>query len=217
MLICFEGLDGSGKDTAICNLNKAVLNEQFPRLSKYQNTLITREPTNLGESGKKIISFLTNEIELDNQSRLELYINNRIEHSAWIRALQAPFKNSFDMMIFCSRYDLSTFAYQGAYGADPEDMYRRHNYNSDEGAIIPQLTFFLSANADTCLERIKKRKEQSEYFETLDKLKKISDSYINMIDFLRKKDNRKIEIIDAARTPEQVNKDILSAFSKLLE
>ena len=217
MLICFEGLDGSGKDTAICNLNKAVLNGQFPRLSKYQNTLITREPTNIGFSGKKIISFLSKKIELDNQSRLELYINNRIDHSMWIRSLQSPFDNNFDMMIFCNRYDLSTFAYQGAYGADPEDIYQRHNYNNIKGAIIPEITFFLSIDVNTCLERIRKRKEQIEYFETLDKLKKISNSYINMIDFLKKKDNRKIEIIDASKSPEQMSEDISVAFSKLLK
>ena len=206
LFITFEGIDGSGKDTQMINLIN-FLKEK----NKYLNIWTTREPTNLTNEGIKISEFLKSSKKIiDKKITTNLYVKDRLKHTKLIKNY---LKNSF---VLCSRYDFSTFTYQNVQGYDIEKLYELHKYNKKDGCIIPDLTIVFLIDEKTSLNRVKKRKNQKEFFEKEEFLKEVLKVQKETIKFLEKKDKRKIITINANCDIEKVRKDLIKKVSKFL-
>lgn len=194
MFIVFEGIDGSGKDTQL-----HIIAKHLKDRNKYCNVWVTREPTKITKSGKKVSQLLKTNITKNQATKY--FIQDRKEHSIIIKDI---LNHSH---VLSSRYDLSTYAYQITQGMDFDTLYKLHNY--DKEVIIPDITFVFNVNIDTAIDRIDNRNEDIEVFEKKDFLLKTINNYNSIINRIIEKDNRKIIIIDANQSVEKVTKDIL--------
>ena len=127
-------------------------------------------------------------------------------------------------MVLCSRYDVSTYAYQGSAGTW-HDMYKRHGYGNKGGVIIPSVTVFLDVTAERAMRRIQLRLERAagknqptrEAFESLPKLSRVVEGYRGAIGFLREKDpSRCILRVDAMGSRKEVLEQVMDALSNAL-
>lgn len=194
--LVLEGLDGSGKDAVLSRLLPRFYDESPGNalaLGKHQMVARTREPTSKSESGRWIQKKLSDGT-LGKESPAEVarhYVLDRRAHGALIRRLLTD-----GFVVLSSRYDLSTYAYQGAQGIPFGDLYGIHQYDRGH-ALIPDLTLYFDVGAKTALERIAKRGTALEYFEQESRLAATREKYLEAVDLLRKRDRRAIEIIDA--------------------
>ncbi len=200
-LIVIEGLDGSGKDTILSELLPQFYQEGNSSVlfrSKYQKVARTREPTQSSESGRWLIKRLVDGT-LGEATPYEVatnYIEDRVAHSKEIATLK-----NFGYLVLTSRYDLSTYAYQGSQGLDFEELYLKHQYGP-QGALIPDLTILVDVSVDTALSRIAGRSQTREFFEKKQWLEKIHRNYHQACEALRAKDGRCIEVVSGEGTRE---------------
>jgi dTMP kinase len=201
--IVFEGIDGSGKDTQFYLFTK-YLREK----NKHLGLLLTREPTKITESGKKI-SLLLKKNQISKEDALKYFIQDRIEHSKIIR------ENLKYFYVLSTRFYLSTFLYQFAQGISFEEIFKLHKFDDKEGVIIPDIIFYLKIDLETALSRIKSRGEDIEVFEN----KQFINNILKSEDLVLKKLQDKFKniiIIDGNKTPEEVHLDVIKHFKKFL-
>lgn len=137
-LFAFEGLDGSGKSTQLALLAEALKKEGY-------QVVATREPTD-GPFGRRIRQLLTNRGECSSEEELELFMADRRQH---VDSLILPALLE-GKIVMTDRYYLSTAAYQGAVGHDPNAILTAN----EAFAPPPDLCFFLSVPVHTGLLRI---------------------------------------------------------------
>ncbi len=193
LLIVFEGIDGTGKSTQISLL------EAFLRKHGYQ-VIATREPTT-GYFGKRIRELYRDRRNVSLEEELELFISDRREH---VETLIAPsLKNG--RIILCDRYFLSTAAYQGAAGLDPEMIIERNRFAPD-----PDLAFILEIDAEKSVKRITlSRGDQLNDFEQLESLKNVDKIFKRLhFPYIRR--------IDGSQSIEQVSACIRDHTIRLL-
>ena len=222
----FEGLDGSGKDSALNTIFNLFYEETGVSplfFSKYQNVLRTREPTLISSPGQKISQGLASKKILNwpIQETAKLFIADRQHHCQFIRRALSE-----KVIVLCSRYDLSTFAYQMAQGVTFTWMYDQHFYHQPMGCLIPDLTFYFRLSPETAWQRINKRQQpvgkngskesNKEAFEKRTFLEKTFHCYEKVVKELPKKDNRQIAVIDAERSIEKVKEDVISTVESYL-
>lgn len=160
--IVVEGLDGSGKSSQV-----DLLIDFLKKMGK--EVIITKEPTMDSESGRKIKQVLRKEIVMDDPLELQkLYVQDRDEHlkNKVIPALKEG------KYVVSSRYYFSTFAYGGSDGLDVEMLVELNN-----NFLQPDISIIIDVPAESCMKRIEGRGELKEYFEELEKLKKIREFY----------------------------------------
>ena len=105
-----------------------------------------------------------------------------------------PALNSGNIIVM-DRYYYSNMAYQGALGLDME----RIRSENEKFAPRPDLVMILDAPPKTGLDRIRnKRKEELNYFETLEYQEKVRQL------FLRMKDYDNVKILDGSGSLEEV-------------
>ena len=114
--IVFEGIDGTGKSTQI-----KLLANTLVKLG--HKVVLTREPTE-GVYGQKIRALYQNRSAVSASEELELFIKDRREH---IESVIKPALEAGNVVL-CDRYFLSTAAYQGGAGCDPETIFARHRF-----------------------------------------------------------------------------------------
>lgn len=208
LFISFEGIDGSGKETQIFNLFKEIKSDNSNFLgNKYSNIWLTREPTNITLSGKKIAS-LIREKQVSGKEASRLYVKDRIEHTKIIKEI---LKHS---LVLISRYDISTLVYQSVQLENLEDLYKMHKFDKEDGCIFPDVTIVFDLPAKIAFERLNKRDEEKECFEKLDFLEKARDKTFEVVDFLRKK-GRKIIIVDASKSINEVYGEMIFKLKEL--
>ena len=111
-LVAFEGLDGSGKSTQ--------LERQAARLRAAGHDVVaTREPTP-GPNGRRIRELAAAGERAPAPDELALFVADRREHVAEVIAPAL----ARGALVLTDRYFLSTVAYQGARGLDPERLLR---------------------------------------------------------------------------------------------
>lgn len=162
--IVVEGLDGSGKSTQVKMIGDYLK-------SRGISVLLTKEPTDNPPIGNLIRGVLKKEISLDPLSLQLLFFAERQEHlkNEIIPALES------DKWVVCDRYFHSTIAY-GAMDISFDWLAKM----SDWMFLKPDMTFFINVRPEICLERIKGdavRNGNTEFFEKLDKLKKVEANY----------------------------------------
>ncbi|EKO16627.1 dTMP kinase [Leptospira kirschneri] len=162
IFVVFEGIDGSGKSTLCRSLTEELIELGIPSVT-------FTEPTNL-ETGKYLRKFLRGEIELKKEEQIEAFLNDREES---LKQNILPALNS-DKNVLLDRYMYSTAAYQSGDDLSPEMILKK---NLNRNFKIPDLLFYLDLSPSIALERLNRRKEDKERFETLAQLEKIRSAY----------------------------------------
>ena len=216
--IVFEGIDGSGKTTIIEELSRIIpcipnqggfatieFNKEKINLSGnkiYLPIIKTREPVLGSENTNKIFNHLNSKKNKNNQYLLDCFIKDRYQHCQQIKELLK------ENNVFCSRYDLSTYAYQSDTKITFDNIYKKHNYGYENGVLIPDLTIYLDTNPNKSIKRIKKRGEEKGFYEKKNKLSIARGNYLKSVFFLRGKDGRKIHIVNSDRDITSVIKQV---------
>ncbi|HEX8311827.1 MAG TPA: dTMP kinase [Chthoniobacteraceae bacterium] len=162
-LLVVEGIDGAGKSTVARAL------AEHCRALGYHVTQ-SYEPTS-GQWGTLLRqSAKSGRLPLDEE--LELFIKDRVEH---VETLIRPALARGGIVIL-DRYYLSTAAYQGARGADPEEILARN----EEFAPKPDLVLLLDFDPAAGLERIRARGDRPDDFEGEQALVKVRGVFLQI-------------------------------------
>lgn len=156
-----EGLDGSGKSSQV-ELLVQWLKEQGKMV------MITREPTMDSQAGRTIKQVLKGELQMDALELQKLYVQDRKEHldNKVIPALQQG-----DWVV-SSRYAFSTFAYGYSDRLDVQEL-----ITMNARFLLPDVTIVVDVSPENCVKRIEGRGEEKEFFEQLEKLRKVNEVY----------------------------------------
>ena len=159
LLIIFEGIDGTGKSTQVQLLSEALTKHGF-------EVVTTFEPTD-GPFGKKIRSLFSDRASMSREEELALFMDDRRWH---VQELIAP-ALAAGKVVISDRYYLSTAAYQGAAGLDPERIIA----DNEDFAPVPDCVLLLEAPVAVGRHRIEElRQENTNDFEKEEVLRKVS-------------------------------------------
>lgn len=198
--IVFEGTDGSGKSTQLKTLVRS-LNERGVA------TYVTREPTD-SPFGAVLRSCLTGRIETDEHTIAAMFAADRLDH------IHNPVNGILKKLdegvtVFCDRYYLSSFAYNG--GFVPLDWVVELNAPA-RAALKPNLTVFIDIETETAMNRVARRGETDRY-ETLERQKAIRNNYLEL--FKRFPDEN-VVIVKSMEDKSETQKNIRAAVEKVL-
>jgi len=192
--IVLEGLDGSGQTS------QASLLRDFFIKKEYQ-VILTKEPTQDSEAGRKIKEILEKKIETEPLELQKLYAKDRKEHLE--KVIVPALKEG--KVVVSDRYFFSTFAYGTAHGADLDELIKLN-----ENFLYPDLTFLLKVSPEVCISRIEERGNSKTLFERKEKLAKVWQVYERLPKMFEN-----IEVIDGEKSIEEVSKDIKKVLSKI--
>ncbi len=164
LLIVFEGIDGTGKSSQLELLAAFLSKEGY-------DVVQTREPTN-GRFGQKIRLLYQRRDSVSADDELDLFLADRKEHVEEVinPALAAK------KIVLCDRYYLSTAAYQGGAGLDPNKIIQRNHF-----APAPDLALVFELDPAESIRRITERRGDTlNDFEQLDSLKKVDSVFKKM-------------------------------------
>jgi len=195
LLIVFEGIDGTGKTTQL-----TMLADKLTGMGC--NVVATREPTD-GKYGQKIRQLYVDRNACSPEEELSLFIEDRKEH---VNKVISPALASGKVVI-SDRYYLSTAAYQGAAGHDPEEILKQN----EAFAPQPDLVLHLVVPISVGVHRIKNlRNETLNDFEKEESLKKVSRVFDSL-------DRDYIKRVDATLKVEEVHECVMVHVQQLLD
>lgn len=192
VLICIEGLDGSGKTThahrLVRNLNKLGYKAIYTT-EPSRGTLGTYIRSSVLE-GKKRVPMVMEAV---------LFAVDRVEH------LEKDVKPALNdgIIVISDRCVYSSLAYQGAAGLDLEWIEEINSF-----ALLPDLAIYIDVSPEVVLKRIRRKKSVMEKLETQKKVEKFYLHYVN---------NGKLVPIDGAKTKNELEQDLLSLIMKFLK
>ncbi len=193
LFIVFEGIDGTGKSTQL-----HLVAEKLRQLG--YAVVATREPTN-GTYGQKISELFVDRSAVSHEEELELFIADRHQH---VQEVIAP-ALSDGCVVICDRYYLSTVAYQGANGMDPDLILKKN-----EHFPVPDLAIILEIEPAQGIHRIQnQRNEHPNTFEEEAYLQKVATIFAAM-------QQDYIEKIKGSDTIENVLRLVFEAVMKVL-
>lgn len=128
VLIAFEGIDGTGKSTQVQLAAEALTRRGFV-------VVTTREPTD-GPWGQRIRQLYKNRNSVTPEEELALFIADRREH---VQTVIEPALAS-GSVVLTDRYYLSTAAYQGAAGQDPDRIIAENEAFAPQPDLVMLLT-----------------------------------------------------------------------------
>jgi dTMP kinase len=193
MFIVFEGIDGTGKSTQL-----HLLAESLNRLG--YAVVTTKEPTD-GPYGRKIRELFVDRGSVSQEEELEFFIADRQQH---VQEVIAP-ALADGCIVLCDRYYLSTVAYQGANGIDP-DLIMSRNKSFPE----PDLAIILEIDPSQGIHRIKNlRNEHPNSFEEESNLRKVAAIFATL-------QHGYILRINGSDTIDKVHSSILGAVKRKL-
>lgn len=163
-LIVFEGIDGTGKSTQI------QLLAQYLR-ARGIDVAVDCEPTR-GPWGMKVREAALSGERLGIDEEIECLLQDRREH---VREFIEP-ALARGTWALLDRYYLSMMAYQGATGANVEDI-REWN---EAFAVIPDIAFWLDIPVEMALARMNARGNGHDAFENEPFLQACADIYSRM-------------------------------------
>lgn len=179
LFVVFEGLDGAGTTTQTQLMVEALRNSERPAIQ-------TREPSD-GPIGvlirqmlsMRVVSRLPQGFEPVNRESLALlFAADRLDH---VQNTVVPALHEGKVVI-SDRYYASSFVYQGDVDESEHfDVAWVRELNSR--ARRPDLTIFLEAPVDVCLERMGSR-AQRDIYETQEKLTRLHGRYAQVMSLL---------------------------------
>jgi dTMP kinase len=192
LLVVLEGIDGVGKSSALRAIRSAIEGSVCEVVS-------SREPTD-GPWGRRLRESAVLG-RLSPQEELELFIRDRRQH---VEELVRPALER-GAVVLLDRYYLSTAAYQGARGADPESVLALN----ETFAPAPDLVLLLDCDPLVSLERVRRRGGPADEFEKLGELQAVRRIFLSIRRSF-------IQVVDAARGPEFVGSECGQAVLQLL-
>ena len=209
LFIVFEGIDGSGKTTQIERLANYIRKKD-----KYQDVLLTREPTWRATNIKSILT-TSNDAYSGGLRCAEYFIDDRAEHvnSQILPALEQG------AYVLCDRFTLSTLGYQSTQRVDLSLLIQMHN---DRKIITPDLTFFVDTPVSVAVERRLKRGDPAEKFEKDTSFQEeLRNSYISIVEQSYNSPEGdlakligKVFTIYGNRSVEEINRNIFDVYSE---
>ena len=188
-LIVIEGIDGAGKSTLVKGLKSRL---------RGRKVVFSREPSG-GKYGRKLRELLQKGKEVDVEEEYRLFLLDRKNH---VRYFIKPWlKRGYAVVL--DRYYLSSAAYQGARGKDPEKILKENRIFAPE----PHLVIFMDLDPVEALRRKGKDKQRFEEVGFLHKVRQIYLSLLNSFPHL---------ILDASRPPELLLEEALKAIEPLI-
>jgi dTMP kinase len=193
-LVVLEGLDGTGKSTQLPRL--------AARLRARGHTVVeTREPFDCAP-GRRIRELAQRHEPVAPEDELALFMEQRRIH---VRERIAP-ALAGGAVVLSDRYFLSTVAYQGARGLDPEALLAA----SEAEFPLPDLALLLELPTALGLARVASRGAPAEpAFERADFLARVHAIFTAL-------DRPYLERVDASGTPDAVESRIATAVSRRL-
>ncbi len=140
-LIVFEGVDGSGKSTQLRLLAETLREGHVAHL-------VTKEPTD-GVFGRRIRAMARSGELVAPEEELRWFLEDRREHVA---AVLRPGVET-GQIVLSDRYFLSTVAYQGARGLDPQQLLAQ----AEAEFPLPDLALIFELDPDAGLARVQAR------------------------------------------------------------
>lgn len=194
-LFVLEGIDGTGKTTLSHMLAERLVREGYA-------VELTREPSD-GVWGRRIRESFLASARLGLQEECALFLLDRKDH---VTQVILPSLRSGKVVV-CDRYYFSTMAYQGARGANVEEI----RIENEQIAPVPDMVFYLQLKPERALQRIQElRGDIPNNFESLEYLRKVAAIFDAMdFPFFR--------CIDADRPLNAVLQDILREVMSCLE
>ena len=190
LLVAFEGLDQSGKQTQAELLRDRLISNsrtvQLLSVPDYQTTI-----------GAEIGRALRGEREYTADVMQLLYVANRYEWKSEITRATAA-----GVVVVCDRYLASSIAYGEAQGLDPEWLSDIQKYLPE-----PDITFLLDIPPEISAKR--KIADRDRYERDLSLLSRVRDSY------QRQAVGANWVRLDAVRPPEVIGDDVWRAVSAL--
>lgn len=206
MFITFEGIDGSGKSTALDKLKKYI-KQNFD----VDNFVFTREPggTGLKECEKIRELILEKENEIDPFTEALLYLSSRKMHVD--RLIKPSLKKN--KIILCDRFYDSSFAYQGSGREIGLEKIEELNMKVLDN-FKPDYTFYFKIDFETAMNRMIKNNKELDRLEQENKdfFKRSIDAY----DFLSKRDNERYIVIDATQSIDDVASEVIKKFNEII-
>lgn len=199
--IVFEGTDGSGKSTQLKLLVKYLE-------AKGVNAFLTREPTD-SPFGAILRSCLTGRIDTDEYTIAAMFAADRLDH------IQNPVNGILKKLdegvnVFCDRYYLSSFAYNG--GFVPLDWVVALNETARK-LLKPDLTVFIDLAAEDAMKRVVRRGE-TERYETVERQKQIRKNFYDL--FERFPDER-VVIVKSREDKNETQSAVRAAVEEVLK
>lgn len=196
ILVTIEGIDGAGKTT-----HSNMLAEYLKGKGYEVESL--REPTN-GFWGMKIRDLTKHGRNVTPKEECQWFLKDRMEDVQ--NNINPALKDG--RIVIMDRYYYSNMAYQGALGLDMN----RIREENEKFAPRPDLVMILDVPPKKSLARItENRKEELNYFETLDYQSKVREMFLSMKSY----DN--VEVIDGNRGLKEVQEEVRKLVGKLLD
>lgn len=206
MFITFEGVDACGKSSIIL-----ALKEHIAKKYDINQFVFTREPggTNLNVSERIRELILDNKSKIDPLSEALLYLSSRSIH---IQQLIQPALEQKKIVI-CDRFIDSSIVYQGNARNLGMDKIEKLNLMVANNTL-PQYTFYLKIDAKTSLKRMQKENRHFDRMENEGEafFQKVIEGY----EYLQKRDQHRFIVIDASKNLDDVLKDVIKIFDKIL-
>jgi dTMP kinase len=192
--ITFEGIDGSGKTTALRFVEQHLREQQIP-------LLVTREPggTAIGREIRGVL-LTTSHRAMTPATELLLYAADRAQH---IQELILPALNE-GKVVLCGRFTDATLAYQG-YGRGFDLTWIETLMQFATGGLKPDLTVLLDLEVAQAQERLHQRNQHRLVAqdrleaEELEFHERVRQGYLE----LARREPQRIKIISAAGTIEE--------------
>lgn len=193
-LVAFEGIDGSGKSTQLARLAASLR-------ASGREPLSTREPTE-GAYGQRIRAMARSGETVDPRTELQWFMADRREH---VDEEVAP-ALAAGRCVLTDRYTLSSVAYQGARGLNPEQILLA----CETEFPVPALVILLELGAGAGLDRVRARGGVAEpSFEQADFLEEVQRVFASLACSY-------VERVDASGTPDTVHAAIIEACNRRL-
>ncbi|MGL5204770.1 MAG: dTMP kinase [Metamycoplasmataceae bacterium] len=207
MFITFEGLDNSGKTTAIKRLF-----EYLKENNMEGDYVFTREP---GGNGLKEAEFirefvLSPEYDIDPMSEALLYLASRKMHLTKI--IEPALREG--KIVICDRFIDSSLAYQGAGRNLGIEKIKKLNAIVTDN-MSPDLTFFIKLSPSESMNRLSKQNASLDRLEKneINFYKRIAKGYEEVI----KNDRKRFIIIDGNLNIDEVGNKVISEFKKIIK
>jgi len=192
ILICIEGLDGSGKTTHAHRLTRNLQKKGF-------DAVYTTEPSR-GELGQFIRgTILEGKKRVPRAVEAFLFAVDRVEH--FEKEVEPALKEG--KIVISDRSVYSSLAYQGAAGLDLEWIEKINRF-----ALPPDLAIYIDVPPEVVVKRIRRKKSVMERLETQ---RRVKEFYMKFVD------SGKLVPIDGNIKKAELEKNLLKLILEFLQ